>query len=114
VLPSRSEGVPCVLLEAAACQTPFVASRVGGIPEIAHLNQGEMVPSGDAIALAEAVAQVLARPAPRKPKDAYNRSHADAAGQIADVCERVLSDQGHRRQPTAAAPPTHLVTEPTT
>jgi glycosyltransferase involved in cell wall biosynthesis len=35
VLPSLSEGVPNVLMESIACGTPFVASRVGGIPEIA-------------------------------------------------------------------------------
>jgi glycosyltransferase involved in cell wall biosynthesis len=57
VLPSRSEGVPNVLLEAAACGTPCIASRVGGIPEVVH--SGALVPPDDPTALARQVREVL-------------------------------------------------------
>jgi glycosyltransferase involved in cell wall biosynthesis len=60
VLPSFSEGIPLVLLEAIACRTPFVASRVGGIPEIAHLGTCQLVAPGDAAALAGALRSFLA------------------------------------------------------
>lgn len=74
VLPSYSEGVPNVLLEASACRLPYVASQVGGIPEIAKQGQGLLVPPGDACALANAIKEQLA--APRREPLA-TRSRAD-------------------------------------
>jgi glycosyltransferase involved in cell wall biosynthesis len=34
IMPSRTEGTPIALLEAAALKKPILASRVGGIPEL--------------------------------------------------------------------------------
>ncbi len=55
VLPSRSEGLPTVLLEALASGTPFVATRVGGIPELATLGPCRLVRPEDPRQLAQAI-----------------------------------------------------------
>ena len=43
VLPSHAEAFPMVLLEAAACGTPFVASKVAGVPDIAEQSQAGLL-----------------------------------------------------------------------
>jgi len=92
VLPSRSEGVPNVLLEAAACRTPFVATRVGGIPEIAHLGASRLVPPGDPAALAQAIRDVLTVFADEPLHRSWGalRSHDETAAELVSVFSRVL------------------------
>lgn len=58
-LPSFSEGIPNVLRESAACGCPFVATRVGGIPEIARDAASRLVGPDDPAALADAIVEVL-------------------------------------------------------
>lgn len=53
VLPSRFEGQPMVLLEAAASGVPVVATRVGAAEELVASDQ--LVPPGDPAQLAEAL-----------------------------------------------------------
>jgi colanic acid/amylovoran biosynthesis glycosyltransferase len=54
------EGLGMVLLEAAACGLPALASRSGGIPEaVGEPDGGLLVPEGDAAALAEALEALL-------------------------------------------------------
>jgi len=60
VLPSLWEGLPFVLVEAAAWGKPIVATAVDGVPEILEDGKtGLLVPPGDPTALADAVIRLL-------------------------------------------------------
>jgi glycosyltransferase involved in cell wall biosynthesis len=72
VVPSRAESMPYVVLEAIAAALPIVATRVGGVPEIFGPRADELVPPGDADALAAAMARLLADPQ-RAARDAQAR-----------------------------------------
>jgi glycosyltransferase involved in cell wall biosynthesis len=64
VLPSTSEGLGRVILEAMAAGTPVIGSRVGGIPELVEDGaRGFLVPPGDENALAEKLRWILNNPA---------------------------------------------------
>lgn len=66
VLPSRTESLGYVLLEAGCATLPVVASNVGGIPEIVKDGEtGLLVGSGDVDALARALRTYLTDPALR-------------------------------------------------
>ena len=59
-LPSVSEGCPNVVVEALACGTPVVASRVGGIPELVQDGvHGILVNPQDAASLAQGLKHAL-------------------------------------------------------
>jgi teichuronic acid biosynthesis glycosyltransferase TuaC len=65
VLPSAAEGCPNVLREALACGRPVIATPVGDVPRLVTPDVGQLVPTGDADALADAIA--LAVRTPRDP-----------------------------------------------
>lgn len=64
VQPSRSEGLPLAVLEAMAAALPVVATRVGGMHEaVVDGETGALVPPGEPMELARALAVVLDDPA---------------------------------------------------
>jgi glycosyltransferase involved in cell wall biosynthesis len=68
VLPSRREGLPLSLLEAAACGRPMIATDVPGCREIVRPNKtGVLVPCDDDRALADAI-ELLAQSPERRAR----------------------------------------------
>jgi glycosyltransferase involved in cell wall biosynthesis len=60
----RSEGTPLIAIEALAAGVPVIASRVGGLPELAQRCSIALVPPDEPRALAHAIERVLADPPP--------------------------------------------------
>jgi glycosyltransferase involved in cell wall biosynthesis len=76
-LPSRGEGLPRSLLEAAAMGLPLVAADAPGCREIVEDGvNGFLVPVGDAAALAEKIELLLDQPALRRQFGAASREKA--------------------------------------
>jgi glycosyltransferase involved in cell wall biosynthesis len=98
-LPSYSEGVPSVLLEAAACQLPFVASHVGGIPEIAHVGPNMLVSPGDPAALATALRHWLQQPTNGLAEPAV-RTWSQVAGELGELFTQTLQTGSKAARPT--------------
>ena len=101
-LPSLTEGLPMVVLEAMQAGLPIVASRVGGIPQV--LDQGAcglLTPAGDVQAVRTALrdlmenkerAGIRVRKAKERVRQLYS-SRAMAEGYLA-VYQRVQGDPG--------------------
>lgn len=63
ILPSRSEGMPNVVLEGMAFELPVIASRVSGVVDIISDNvDGILIPSEDPRALADAMKRIILEP----------------------------------------------------
>jgi glycosyltransferase involved in cell wall biosynthesis len=72
VLPSRSEGLPRIVMEAMARARPVVASNVGGMEELIDDTTGRLVAAEDVVALSAALVEVLG-----------SSTHARAMGRMA-------------------------------
>lgn len=92
VCPSVYEPLGIVNLEAMACGTAVVASRVGGIPEVVASGEtGLLVPPDDPAALAAAINEVLADPGRAAAMGRAGRDRAVAEFGWPAVAERTVS-----------------------
>jgi glycosyltransferase involved in cell wall biosynthesis len=67
VLPSANEGTPVSVIEALAAETPVVATRVGGVPDVVRDGEeGFLVETGDTRELAERLTRLAHDPALRQ------------------------------------------------
>ena len=101
VLPSHTEGLPNVALEASAAGVAVVATAVGGTPEvIADGVTGWLVPPANATALAERIRHLLDDDATRERFGAAGRKRmqsqftfAAQAAQYRQLFEKVLGSR---------------------
>ncbi|HEY1358201.1 MAG TPA: glycosyltransferase family 4 protein [Thermoleophilaceae bacterium] len=94
VLPLLDASANCALLEAAACGLPIVTTAVGGVGDYLD-GAAELVPPGDAEAMADRVLALARDPARRRALGEAARRRAEdhdwelIAGRHLDVYERV-------------------------
>ncbi len=104
VLPSRWEARSLTAQEALRSGTPLVATRTGGLPELLG-DAAELVPVGDAAALADAVAGVLADPARRAHLAGAGRTRAAGWPDEAATARHLVALYGELLGPAGTGTP---------
>lgn len=90
-LPSYREGLPKILIEAAACGRPIVATDAPGCREIVrHGENGLLVPLRDEIRLAEALGTLLCQPLLRRKLGMRGREMVESEFGLDTVVEQTV------------------------
>jgi len=85
------EGVPKVLLEAAACGLPIITTDVPGCRDVVrHEENGLLIAARDASAIAEAVSKLLDGPELRKSMGAFGRARVAEQFSLDHVVAAIL------------------------
>ncbi len=98
-LPSYVETIAVVLREAIECGVPFVTTRVGGNPEIAHPSYSRLVIAGAIGDLADSLAEMLERPlnVPRDLVESVNLTREASAALFAEHLQTIVDRRSARR-----------------
>lgn len=94
VIPSRTEGLPLILLEAMSSGKPVVATNTGGIPDVLQEGvNGRLLPAADPLAFARAIAELLDDPSARHRMGMNARKTAEgrfSVDRMIEAYERVF------------------------
>ena len=91
VVASRLKSLPYVVLEGAAGGKTLIATRVGGIPEIYGPLANALVPPGNAVALARAIAETLDNPAAAAERTLALRDRVAAEFSVQNMVDGILA-----------------------
>ena len=92
ILPSYWEAFPITILEALSCETPVIATPVGGVPEIIKNHKtGILVPPSSPIRLAEAIDYLLQNKDVRLKMACEGRKLVKEQYSLEKACERLCS-----------------------
>lgn len=95
VLPSYREGLPKVLVEGAGCGLPLITTDVPGCREVVTDGvEGLLVPLGDAVALADAIARLQDDPVARVEMGRRARAKALAEFEEGIIISRIFAVYG--------------------
>jgi phosphatidylinositol alpha-mannosyltransferase len=99
------ESFGIVLIEAMACGRPVVCSDIRGYRDVVDPEGAELVPAGDAVALARVIADLANAPARRAAMGARNRLRAEAFdwGRLALGVRKVYAEAIRGRSQTPAS-----------